>query len=210
MYTLSMFDKTGNMTAGWNGYKKILIDSQHPKGRTDDGDTIKIGAWVDQNFRLEEYLSAEEIAGIKIVFGFPPCTDLAVSGARWFKAKKRANPKYRKEAMDNVYLVRYIGERLGVPYMIENPVSVISTEWRKPDFIFHPYHFTGFCKSDNYTKKTCLWTGNGFNMPATKEIPGIGAPDDRIHKAAPSPERANFRSATPKGFAMAVYLENKR
>lgn len=49
--------------------------------------------------------------------------------------------------------------------MIENPVSSIATHWRKPNAAFHPWQYTGFCQDDNYTKKTCLWTGNGFVMP---------------------------------------------
>ena len=45
-------------------------------------------------------------------------------------------------------------------------------------------------------------------MPEPFRDPALGAPDDRIHKASPGPERANFRSATPAGFAMAVFLAN--
>jgi hypothetical protein len=102
-----------------------------------------------------------------------------------------------------------ICETIGAPYMIENPVSMISTYWRKPDFTFHPYHFAGHCEDDYYTKKTCLWTGNGFVMPEWTYDP-IRRADDRIHKAPPSAERKNFRSATPMGFARAVFEANKR
>ena len=107
-----------------------------------------------------------------------------------------------------VYTARDIAEEIGAPYYIENPVSVISSEWRKPDYIFNPCDYTGYEPGDNYTKKTCLWTGNGFKMPAPSKDSSLGEPDDRIHKAAPSPERANFRSATPMGFARAVFKGN--
>lgn len=92
--------------------------------------------------------------------------------------------------------------------MIENPVSTISTYWRKPDFTFHPHDYTGFEEADNYTKKTCLWVGGGFAMPSVSRAEGLAEPDDRIHKCAPGPERHNIRSATPMGFARAVFEYN--
>lgn len=67
---------------------------------------------------------------------FPPCTDLAVSGARWFAKKEKENPGTRKRAMSLVYWSDEFGQKLKCPYFIENPVSVISTEWRHPNFIF--------------------------------------------------------------------------
>lgn len=83
----------------------------------------------------------------------------------------------------------------------ENPVSVFSSIFGQADHTFSPEDFTGRCANDNYTKKTCLWVGNGFVMlPASKDIT-LGELDNRIYTAAPSPERANFRSATPTGFA---------
>src|SRR5690606_21670615 len=99
-------------------------------------------------------------------------------------------------------------EWFGAPYLIENPVSTISSYWRKPDHTFHPHEFTAFEPADNYTKKTCLWTGNGFVMPQGQKAPWLGEPDDRIHKAPPSAERADFRSATPIGFSRAVFAAN--
>lgn len=95
--------------------------------------------------------------------------------------------------------------------MIENPVGVLSSipHIGKPNFYFDPWQYTGYAggENDNYTKKTCLWTGNGFVMPEpcrNTDIP----PDDRVHKATPGDERSNFRSATPSGFAQAVFEAN--
>jgi hypothetical protein len=93
--------------------------------------------------------------------------------------------------------------------MVENPVSVLATKWRKPDYYFNPYDYSGYCADDNYTKKTGIWCGNGFVMPPVNRDPSLGEPDDRIHKASPSDDRANFRSATPMGFARAVHIHNK-
>lgn len=101
-------------------------------------------------------------------------------------------------------------EESGAPWMLENPVSTLSTYWRQPDHKFHPKHFTGHEPSDNYTKLTCLWTGGGFAMPSKYENDSLGEPDDRIHKAPPSAERGDFRSETPRGFARAVFLANQQ
>jgi len=93
---------------------------------------------------------------------------------------------------------------------VENPISVLSRVFGPPDHYFHPWYFNGYESWDNYTKKTCLWTGGGFVMPGKHVDESLGAPDDRIHKAPPSAERANFRSATPMGFARAVFAANAR
>jgi hypothetical protein len=101
-----------------------------------------------------------------------------------------------------------LAEMLGVSYVIENPVCTVSSYWRKPDYIFHPHHFAGLCADDNYTKATCLWAGNGFIMPESCPDFTLGKPDDRIHKAPPGPQRANFRSAAAMGFSRAVFQAN--
>jgi hypothetical protein len=101
-----------------------------------------------------------------------------------------------------------LGQLSGAPWFVENPVSVLSAVFGKPDHYFHPHDYTAHEPADNYTKKTCLWTGGGFVMPEPTRAPGLGAPDDRIHKAPPSAERGNFRSATPMGFARAVFAAN--
>lgn len=186
---LSLFDFTGNMVQPWAeaGYETLCIDKQR-----DETDILR---WLPPR---GEY---------RIVFAFPPCTDQAVSGARWFRDKGLAG---LASAIELVERARDICEWSGAPWMIENPVSVISSYWREPDATFHPSDFTAFELGDNYTKRTCLWYGNGFKMPTPKIADGIGEPDDRIHRAPPSAGRANFRSATPMGFARAVFEANNR
>lgn len=71
-----------------------------------------------------------------IIIGFPPCTDLAVSGARWFP-EKRANGSQAKA----IHFFMMIANRQCDKIAIENPVGIMSTEWRKPDQIIHPYYF---------------------------------------------------------------------
>lgn len=195
-----LFDKTVVMAEPWAaaGIDCYCVDNQHPKGEARDGHVIRVGAdihrWVPP-------------LGRPIVFAaaFVPCTHMAVSGARWFAGKGLY------ALADSIALfarASEICEATGAPYLIENPVSTISSYWRKPDHIFHPFHFAGIEPADNYTKATCLWTGGGFVMPPHVLSSGLGQPDDRIHKAAPGDERANFRSATPAGFARATFDAN--
>lgn len=140
-----------------------------------------------------------------IIFAFPPCTHLAVSGARWFKQK---GMPALIEGLQIVDACREICENSGAPWMLENPVSTLATYWRKADHTFHPWQFTGFELGDNYTKTTCLWTGGGFVMPQACQAADLPAPDNRIHAAPPSDDRSDFRSATPMGFARAVFKAN--
>lgn len=191
---LSLCDVTGNMVRPWHeaGHHVLTVDLQsadHP--------------WPHWR---EDVRETELFASYDFVFAFPPCTNLAVSGARWFKDKGLDG---LIEALQVVNACRKLCEWARVGWMLENPVSTISTYWRKPDYTFHPYEFGGYHggADDGYTKKTCLWTGGLFRMPEPRPIP-LADDHDRIHKAPPGPERANFRSATPKGFAQAVFEAN--
>lgn len=144
---------------------------------------------------------------IAAVFAFPPCTHVAVSGARWFQDKGIGS---LIDALQLFKAAVRIAEWTGAPYMIENPVSTISSYWRKPDFTFDPCDYGGYLKppGDAYTKRTCLWTGNGFVMPQKRRVsPTEGS---RMHLLAPSKNRDALRSITPKGFAQAVWKANCR
>lgn len=143
---------------------------------------------------------------LEAVFAFPPCTHLASSGARWFKSK---GLDAVIQGLEVVRACRDLCEHSGAPWMLENPVGTLSTYWRKPDYTFHPVHYSGYAPTqanDEYTKKTCLWTGGGFVMPDRKPSePTLGG---FIHKMPPSEERSNLRSVTPMGFAVAVFQAN--
>lgn len=205
-------DITGVMAKPWvdAGYEAILVDPQHPEGVKVEGLVTKVGHIIDHDVTWGVLRDAIKTGRVAFVAGFPPCTDLAVSGARWFQAKRDADPAVQFKAMQVVWQCQSIGEMSGAPWFLENPVSQISSLWRKPDHSFHPHDFTGYCANDNYTKKTCLWVGGGFIMPAPFIDEALGAPDNRIHQAPPGPDRANFRSATPEGFARAVFLANHK
>lgn len=199
---VALYSKTDTMVRPWleAGHSAVIVDLQHPEGETKDGRLTRIGAnmldWVPPR-----WLSWEDVV---FTAAFPPCDHLAVSGARWFAGKGLGK---LAESIRLFESAAFWCEWFGAPYLIENPVSTISSYWRKPDHTFHPWQFAGLEPADAYTKKTCLWTGGGFVMPAPNHPAGI-QPDDRIHKAPPSEQRADFRSATPLGFARAVFDAN--
>ena len=205
----SFFDLSGVLVKPWAdaGYECHIVDMQHPEEMKVEGNVTKWGLDVHSWSKvfLERY--PEKLNNAVFAAFFPPCTDLAVSGARWFKEKEEKSPGTRQRAMDLVYWSNDMGNKLNCPYFIENPVSVISSVWRPPNFSFHPYEFGGYDGGDDdgYTKKTCLWTGGGFELPTKKTIAIDPKTGDRIHKMPPSKERANMRSKTPMGFASALF-----
>ena len=204
---LCLCDLSGVMAAPWvaAGYRAVLVDPQH--GVDDDREpVIKLACTVDEAMPvIADLIHSGRLA---MVAAFPPCTDMAVSGARWFTRKYHKDHLFQARAVQVAEQCRTIGRLSGAPWFVENPVSVLSECFGKPQHIFQPWWFTGLCSDDNYRKRTCLWTGGGFRMPPKTVDYSLGDPDDRIHKAPPSPERANFRSRTPLGFATAVYKCN--
>ena len=182
------------------GYTCYCIDLQHPEGETIDGNIIYVG--TDIRRWLPPY-------GKRIAFQsyFPPCTDLAVSGARWFKEK--GLPRL-VDALDLFCAAIRLAEWSDAPFIIENPVSTVSSYWRKPDHMFNPNEYAGYegGAEDLYTKKTCLWSGNGFVMPDPKPLPPTMG--SMMHRLPPGEDRANQRSATPMGFASAVFEANNK
>jgi len=119
----------------------------------------------------------------------PPCTHLAVSGARWFKEKR----KEQEEALQFVRRLLYAD----VPKIaIENPVSIISSRIRKPDQIIQPWQF-----GHGETKATCLWLKGLPKLVPTRIVDGREA---RVHKMPPGPDRWKERSRTFQGIAEAM------
>jgi site-specific DNA-cytosine methylase len=126
-----------------------------------------------------------------LMIAHPPCTDLAVSGARHF-AEKIADGRQQR-ALDFVQrLMDAPIERIA----IENPISVISSKIRKPDQIIQPWQF-----GHGETKATCLWLKNLPKLVPTNIVEGR---DDRVHRMAPGPNRWKDRSRTYQGIADAM------
>lgn len=122
-----------------------------------------------------------------LVIAFPPCTDLAVSGARWFKNKNQ------QPAID--FFMHFVNA--DVPRIaIENPIGIMSRNYRKPDQIIQPWQF-----GHGETKATCLWLKN---LPKLQPINIVEGRHARVHRMPPSPDRWKERSRTYSGIAEAM------
>lgn len=206
---LCLCDFTGIMAMPWleHGYKAILVDPQHVIDH-EDGNVLKLARTVEEAMPIIGDVICSGRAAF--VASFPPCTDMAVSGARWFAEKYAKDHMFQAKAVSVAEQCRTIGAVSGAPYMVENPVSVLSQVFGSPSYTFQPYEYTAYCALDNYRKRTCLWSGNGFRMPPPRMDASLGEPDDRIHNCPPGKDRANFRSMTPLGFARAVFDSNAK
>jgi site-specific DNA-cytosine methylase len=131
----------------------------------------------------------KHLEGWDLIIAHPPCTHLAVSGARWFKEKV-------KEQAEAIEFVRLLMEAPCNRIAIENPVSVISSKIRKPDQIIQPWQF-----GHGETKATCLWLKG---LPLLKPTNIVSGRDNRIFKMPPSPDRWRERSRTFHGVADAM------
>jgi hypothetical protein len=221
-----LYDKTGIMAQPWldAGYECWLFDGQHKSGTVIDGGLVRVGMWFIPS-EIESH--ANEIKNMvgdaDFVFGFPECTDLAVSGAAHFSKKRDRNPEFQNEAASLAMLVELVGNEFNCPWGAENPVSVLSTLWRKPNFNFHPWEFGGYLSEDDthplypeyikprdaYPKKTCIWHGNGFIEPEKLPVHvNEGYSDQHKKLGGKSLKTKNIRSATPRGFAKAVFEAN--
>lgn len=222
-----LFDRTGIMAQPWldAGFECWCFDGQHPEGITREDNLVKVGTMFDAYNTTKHVQEIKELvgSGVEFVFGFPECTDLAVSGAAHFAKKIAANPACQAEAAELARFVMYVGNAFNVPWGCENPVSVLSTIWRKPNFNFNPADYGGYLPEDDvhplypdniiardaYTKKTCIWCGNGFIEPKRKPVPVAPEVAGRQSKlGGKSQKTKNIRSATPRGFALAVSEAN--
>jgi hypothetical protein len=121
----------------------------------------------------------------------PPCTHLSVSGARHFAAKQASG--VQQEAL------AFVGSLLAAPIpmiALENPISIISSHFRKPDQIIQPWMF-----GHGETKATCLWLKGLPKLTPTNIVDGREA---RVHRMPPSPDRWKLRSTTYQGIADAM------
>ncbi len=233
---VSLFDYTGNMVRPWAeaGHHCTIVDVQHEReGMIEHFESG--GSIMALRIDLSDITNVAKLARWKrpeIIFSFPPCTDLAISGACRFKAKRRANPHFQTEAANlaraawQMATVLKYDFGMVVPWMAENPVSVLSTLWRKPDYRFDPCDFGGWIPEnqaahpdypeviparDAYTKRTCLWTGGGLRLPEKRRVEPqfLASGQTPLQKLGGNrPRTKKIRSATPRGFALAMHAAN--
>lgn len=143
-----------------------------------------------------EWHIQEDVADIlnedwSMIIAFPPCTHLASSGARWFEQKIKDGRQ--QEAID--FFMLFANNKCP-KIAIENPIGIMSTKWRKPDQIIHPWQF-----GHGETKSTCLWLKG---LPLLKSTNIVSGREQRIWKMSPSDDRSKLRSKTYPGIAKAI------
>jgi hypothetical protein len=128
-------------------------------------------------------------AGWDLMVAHPPCTDLALSGRRWFHTKADAQ---------GAALV-FVRELMAAPIpriAVENPASIIGSRIRRPDQIIQPWQF-----GHGEIKATWLWLKGLPPLTATRVVAGR---EPRVHRVVPSPDRWMARSVTLPGIAEAM------
>ncbi len=151
-----------------------LLPTDNPRGWHVQGDVL---ALLDQGWDL--------------MIAHPPCTHLAVSGARHFEAKRASG--VQQEALE------FVRALLNAPIpriALENPVSIISSQIRKPDQVIQPWQF-----GHGETKATCLWLKG---LPKLKPTNIVDGRVPRVHHMPPSADRWKLRSTTYAGIAAAM------
>ena len=127
-----------------------------------------------------------------LMIAHPPCTYLAISGARWFKYRK-------KEQTDAInFFMKLVNANIS-KICVENPISIMSTVYKKPSQYIQPWQF-----GHGETKKTCLWLKNLLLLKPTNIVPGR---ENRIHNMSPGINRSKNRSRTYFGIAEAMALQ---
>lgn len=212
---ISMCDKSGIMAEPWAeaGSTCICVDIQHSIRATrkrkwevknyPSGGSIHFmygdaRSWKPRDF-CPEFFKRYYIA---FVACFPVCTNLAGSGAQDWELKGLA---MLTDGLILFNACEQIADWSGAAYCIENPVGAITRHHREPDYYFHPWHY-----GDLYSKKTCLWTGNGFVMPEVKYVTRPEGVTQKIWLASPGLDRQDERSETPEAFARAVFESNSK
>lgn len=223
-----LYDFTGISARPWldAGHEVWIFDGQHPEGVTREGNLVRVGMWFYPDRVAEQAREIHQLVGegVILVGSYPECTHLAVSGARHFAAKLAKDPEIQNKAAALARLGEAVGNLYGCPWYAENPVSRLSTLWRAPDFSFHPFEYGGYLPTDDvhpehpdyiaprdaYPKRTCIWCGNGFEKPLTRPVePVPGDAAQHLKLGGKSLKTKNIRSATPRGWALAVYHNMK-
>ena len=156
---------------GWTAFSCDLLPSETP------------GAHYQRDVREVLHL------GWDLMIAHPPCTHLAVSGARWFKDK----------LPEQAEALQFVADLMAAPIpriAIENPISIISSRIRKPDQVFQPWQF-----GHGEVKATCLWLKGLPKLEPTDIVAGREA---RVHRMPPGPDRWKERSRTFSGVAEAM------
>lgn len=223
---VSLFDSTGYMVAPWAeaGFRCYCFDisTNAPRSRVyPSGGRI---TWLHADLRASAAISFVKQLRPSILFSFPPCTDLAVSGVRHFGKKLEDDPLVQHSAVELAKTGWRIGKELGIPWFAENPKSRLATLWCKADWYFTPSQYGGYLpeddihpeypryipRRDTYDKMTYIWCGNGFERPEERPVKvALRYSPQYTALGGRDKDRDRIRSATPRGFAQAVFQHHR-
>lgn len=236
MHVVSLYDFSGAALRPWAdaGYECFAYDIQHAGTECRDGihfvhadlyDETVWGELVHRHGNVTRFVSA-----------FPVCTDMSVAGACLWAKKRAVDPSFQDTAARRAMLCAQFAEQIGCTrWYVENPVGALSRLWRKPDFRFNPCDYGGYLPADDvhphypaiipardaYRKRTCIWHGPDFIRPLHRPVEPVvhrrQRADGTVVTQSPmwtylggkSARTKNIRSATPRGFARAVFAANR-
>lgn len=142
-------------------------------------------------FKTGDHVVHKIVGPWDMIIAFPPCTDLASSGARWFK-EKQADGRQQRSSDFFMMFTKTNCARVA----IENPIGIMSTVYRKPDQIIQPWQF-----GHGETKATCIWL---IGLPPLLPTNVVDGREQRIWRMPPSEGRSKLRSKTYLGIAQAM------
>ena len=145
----------------------------------------------EKQFHIQDDIRNVDLSKFNSGIFHPPCTDLAVSGARWFPAKIADGSQQRSIDLFNFCVNAPLEEKA-----IENPIGIMSTKYRRPDQIIQPWQF-----GHGEVKATCLWL---YNLPKLVPTDIVSGRVPRVHRLPPSADRWKLRSETYQGIAEAI------
>ena len=184
-------------------YSGIVRDAFIKQGHTAVSFDILETESPGPHFRVDvQSFSYKYWSQFDLIIAHPPCTDLSVSGARWFE-EKRKNGQQQTSIDFFMWIAEIPAERL----CIENPIGIMSTLYRKPDQIIQPWMF-----GHTETKATCLWLKGLPKLTETNNVKSemLKLPQkeqSRIHYASPGADRGKIRSKTYQGLADAMAFQ---
>jgi hypothetical protein len=222
---VALYDESGNMLRPWAeaGYNCFCYDIEQKHNRTE---TVGLGTISFECQDVMAPLMKEIIANLNpyFIFGFPPCTDVAVSGAKHFETKMRDDPYCMAKAADLAFRVAELASLVGARWALENPKSMLKHYIGEPDYKFDPFEFGGYLPEDDvhprwpdyipprdaYPKETWIWASEDFVFPEKAPVycpPGWSPQATKL--GGKSEKTKQIRSETPRGFAKAVFLANR-
>lgn len=171
-------------------------------------------------------LYAAHVGDVAIALAFPACTDLSAAGARWWRAKRKRNPDFQRQAVARIQGVEAALRASGAPYAMLVPAApLLKRAWRDPSAVISPHEYGGWLpadaahpqhadvvpKRDAYVKRTYVYAGNGFVLPRRKPVPPVWATRTskrgktrRVSPLLVKRRHRHLRRLAPLGFLEAV------